>query len=95
MFLRCPHGCGAAGHFKVETVADGDGVWARSGLAAGVVSVDDRGEPVGEGGCPLTGAQTEALERRVAEAAALGLDAAAGEAAAAAADLAWDAWRNR
>jgi hypothetical protein len=94
MLLRCPHGCGADVYLEAETVADGDGVWARSRLAAVVVSVDDHGDPVCEEGCPLTDAQVTALEGRAAED-ALGLDAAAREAAEAAADLAWDAWQNR
>jgi hypothetical protein len=95
MVLRCPHGGGADVELAAEAVADGDGVWARSGIAAGVVSVDDLGVPVCKGGCRLTDAQVTALEGRAAEATASGLDAAAREAAEAQADLAWDAWRNR
>ena len=94
MVLRCPHGGGADVELVAEPVADGDGVWVRSGLAA-VVSIDDRGEPVCEDGCPLTGAQMVAVEGRTATDAALGLDAAEWGAAEARADLAWDAWRNR
>lgn len=95
MRRRCPHGCGADVELEVETVTDGDGVWARSGLAAGVINADDRGHPACEDGCALTAAQTAALETRAADAAALGLDAEQREAAEAAAELAWDAWRNR
>jgi hypothetical protein len=95
MFLRCPYGCGADVELAAEAVADGDGVRARSGFAAAVVTIDNHGEFVCEDGYPLTGAQVTALEGRAAEAAALGLDAEQWEAAEAAADLAWDAWRNR
>ena len=95
MVLRCPHGCGADVELATEAVADGDGVWARSGLAAAVVSVDARGDPACENGCPLTDRQLGALERRAAEVDALGLEAEQREAAEAAGELAWDAWRNR
>jgi hypothetical protein len=95
MLLSCPHRGGAAVYLEAEAVADGDGVWARSGPAAGVVSADDRGHPVCEASCPLTSAQTAALAHRATEAAALGLEAEQRAAAEAAAGLAWDAWRNR
>jgi hypothetical protein len=93
MVLRCPHG-GAGVHLEAEAVADGDGVWARSGLAAGVVSVDARGRPACAGGCPLTAAPTAALAHRAAEADVLGAAAEEREAAEARADLTWAAWRN-
>ena len=95
MVLPCPHGCGADVELATEAVADGDGVWARSGLAAGVVSADHPGHPRCAAGCLLTVAQTEALARCAIEAEALGLDAEQREAAEAAAEAAWDAWRNR
>ena len=99
MLLPCPHGCGADVDLATETVAAGDGVWARSGVAATEVSVDDHGHPACEVGCPLTEAQTEAQteapQHRAAEADALGLEVEQREAAEAAAELAWDAWRNR
>jgi hypothetical protein len=95
MRLRCPHGCGADVELAVEAVADGDGVWAQSGLAVAVVRVDARGDPTCENGCPLTGAQPVALERRAVAVDTLGLEAEQREAAEAHAELAWDAWRNR
>ena len=56
MFRRCPHGCGAEVEIDAEAVVDGDGVWARSGIAEVMVGADDRGDSVCEGGCPLTDA---------------------------------------
>jgi hypothetical protein len=60
-----------------------------------VVSVDARGHPACELGCPLTEVQAAALDDRAAAADTLGLDVDQREAAETAAELAWDAWRNR
>ena len=95
MRLPCPHGCGADVHLEADTVTAGDGVWSTSGIVAVVASADARGGPACEGGCALVEAQTKALEHRAAEAYALGADAEQREAAEAAAEAAWDAWRNR
>jgi hypothetical protein len=95
MVLPCPHSGGADVELEAESSTAGDGVWATSGVTAAVTSADAYGDPACAGGGPLARAQTEALERRAAEAAALGLDVDQREAAEARAELVWDAWQNR
>ena len=94
MGLRSPHGCGADVQLEAESITHGGRVWAKSGIAATVSSADAHGAPACAGGCPLTDAQTAALEQRAAETYAFGLDVAPA-AQRAAAELAWDAGRNR